>query len=360
MSLNTCLKGYFTLEGCDTSTLGNSGYYLNRLLEGLEFKMLDQIANEQQSTFAGVWSDLQDRAIEMFSHDLNQQMNERFRLKGIKQSVDMGLDSLDDASAISGASKLRGFKLEQNSATDTLTDSNLAQFYIQTIKFYAGSTEDDITFNVWDLDRNRILGTYTKTSITANQWHTLDVYAHFDAKRIAVLYDATSRDTYSFDISKIRQAVQNPQVSDNFYFDEFNDYGCGVDIRGYQSQGSATNQVELGNETYGVSAEWSLVCKWDNLVCQNKDHFKMALAYCLGVEICNQRLYTSRLNEFTIFDRETSAGLKQLYLTKYKGGILDEIQYDGLLPVAVRGMNIDKHDGCIECNSNMNFTDALL
>ena len=126
------LKNYFALDGCTASTLGNSGYYLNRLIEGLEFKMLDYISNEQQQNFNGVWDDVQNRAIEMFKHDVRQEFNKRFRLKGLKQSVDNG-KKIDVSITTAKAPQYRGFTLEMNQDDNTLVSSNLQQFYIQTI-----------------------------------------------------------------------------------------------------------------------------------------------------------------------------------------------------------------------------------
>jgi len=346
MSLNTCLKDYFTLDGCSGATLGNSGFYLNRLLEGLEFKMLDYIADEQQSDFNCVWSDIQDRAIEMFGHDVRQELNKRFRLKGIKQSVN-NERNIDTTTTTTASVQQRGFVLEQYTSGASLVDSNLQQFYVQTIALYGSTYTGDVAYTIYNLDTADVLKTGTIASV-ANTWVSVDIYEYYDCGRIFVSYDATNVDSVLQSTSDLENAVNTAG------------FGDGLMLNGATSAPGTPTTITKGNDAFGLTATWSVVCKWDNLVCQNIANFKMALAYCIGSEICNQRMYTSRLNEYTVFDRDTSAGLKQLYLTKYKGGILDDIKYDGLLTQSIEGINLNKHDGCIECNADINFTDALL
>lgn len=344
MSLNTCLKGYFTLDGCTSPTLGNSGFYLNRLLEGLEFKMLDYIANEQQSDFNGVWSDVQDRAIEMLSHDINQEFNKRYKLKTIRQSVDNERD-IDTTSTTAGSAQQRGFILERNQSGDDYVNSNLTQFYVQTIALYGSNYNGAVTYTIYDLDTGNTLKTGSITSV-ANTWVNVDIYEYFDARRIFVSYDATNLNSVAMSSTDLENAL--------------NCESLGVELNGATSDPSTPTVLTEGDDMFGMTAVWNLSCKWDNLVCQNKDNFKMAFAYLLGAEICNERMYTSRLNEYTIFDRDHSAGLKQLYMVKYKGGMLDDIEYDGFLEQSIKGINIDKHDACIECDSDVKFADALL
>lgn len=346
MSLNSCLKGYFTLDGCDGSAVGNSGFYLNRLLEGLEFKMLDFIADEQQSNFAGVWSDVQDRAIEMFGHDVRQELAKRYRLKSIAQSVD-NQRNIDTSTTTTASAQLRGFILEQddiNDSTDTLSNSNMSQFYIQTIALYGSNYSGNVTYYIYDLDTGDTLKTGTIVSV-ANTWVSIDIYEYYDVKRVFVCYDATN-------VNSVSQSSVNLENALNCQY-------LGVELNGATASTGTPTTVTEGNDMFGLTAVWNVACKWDNLICQNLDNFKMAFAYCLGIEICNQRMYTSRLNEFTIFDREQSAGLKQLYLVKYKGGILDDIEYQGLLTQSIQGVNINKHDACIECDADIMFAESL-
>ena len=63
MSLTTCLTDYIGISGCTPTTVPDSGIYLDRFLQGIELKMIDQIATEQQSDWTGVWADVQQRAI---------------------------------------------------------------------------------------------------------------------------------------------------------------------------------------------------------------------------------------------------------------------------------------------------------
>jgi hypothetical protein len=354
--INACLKDYWKLEGCSGSTVGNSGYYLNRFLEGLNLEMLDFISSEQQSNFAGTYSDCQDRAIEIFKHDVRQELAKRYRLKSIKQSVD-NERNIDTSTTTTASAQWRGFMLEQNTSTSKLTNSNLSQFYVQTIALYGSNYSGAVTYNIYNIDTGAVLSTGTITSV-ANQWNSVDIYEYFDAKRIFIAYDATNLNSVEQDIADLENAVQNPEFDGVDYC--FDDYGYNVRMNGAVAENATPTTITKGNDAFGLSAVWNLTCTFDNLVCQNIDNFRNALAYCIGIEICNERQFTNRLNEYTVFDRDQSMELKKLYMVKYKGGFIDDIEYQGLLTQSIEGVNMDKHDACLECDADVNFTDALL
>jgi hypothetical protein len=78
-----CLKNFIQIEGCsapeyeyDSNTDGDdnpstdhtdpSGLFINKDLPGVTLESIDKIANSEQLTFLGVWSDVQDRGIRKF------------------------------------------------------------------------------------------------------------------------------------------------------------------------------------------------------------------------------------------------------------------------------------------------------
>lgn len=358
MSLTTCLTDYIGISGCTPTTEPDSGIYLDRFLQGVELKMIDQIATEQQSDWTGVWADVQQRAIKQFESDVRQAFNERYRIKSVSQSVDIGKITETVVPLPIRFTQFRGFTLEMNTDGGDYVGSNMSEIYIQELylwRDFGGQTD----IKIFDLDDNTLL--FSKdTGTLVTGWNTVRVLQSFPSTRIFVSYYADSEQSEKLDLTKVKNAVNFTHNDDWGFNVDYSVVCCGVQINGALAQELTPTVITKSNETYGLSGIFGLVCKWDSFVCANLKTFETAFAYCLGIELMNERLYSSRLNEFTMFDREKSAELKQLYSVKYKGGILDDVTYDGMLTQSVLGVNIDKHDCCIECDSDVTFMDARL
>jgi hypothetical protein len=71
--------------------------------------------------------------------------------------------------------------------------------------------------------------------------------------------------------------------------------------------------------------------------------------YCLASELMKERIYSNRVNEFTVFDRNKAKELHKLFEAMYKGGVVDEIRYDGELPTIVNSISLSQTDCCLDC-----------
>ena len=50
---------------------------------------------------------------------------------------------------------------------------------------------------------------------------------------------------------------------------------------------------------YWFKCVFNLECSVSNFVCQRIDSFKDAFLYKLGIEFCNERIYSDRINRYT-------------------------------------------------------------
>lgn len=73
-----CLKDYIGIKVCGDETPG-SGLFINSL-PGISLESIDKIANEDQITYAGVWSDVQDEAAVRFEMDFITEVNKCYQL----------------------------------------------------------------------------------------------------------------------------------------------------------------------------------------------------------------------------------------------------------------------------------------
>ena len=104
------------------------------------------------------------------------------------------------------------------------------------------------------------------------------------------------------------------------------------------------NDNATGADT-GISVTFNLECSVSNFVCQRIDSFKDAFLYKLGVEFCNERIYSDRVNRYTLMDREDAEKLR----------IEFDLQYRELIEAALKDLKITESDECFECNKAVNY-----
>ncbi len=347
-----CLIDYIGLKDCETDT-SPSGLFINQLA-GVELAMINSIADEDQADYLGVWADVQQRAALRFKNDVKAIFAERYKLKQIYKSIDVG-NIVDVNNFTVHSSTYRGFKVELNCSDSDYAPSNLQVFYVQTIKFNALNS-DNTNIYIIDLDTGETL--YTKAYSTIIGWNYIQVNQTFTARRIFICIDAFNIDLPNLDISTINNSL--------FYncndYDYCFDCGCGTvgKITGSEYDTNTQTYIDSPSNTYGVSAIFSIQCQFEPVVCNNLNVFASAWLYLLGSELMDERIYTSRLNEYTLFDKIKAKELKRIFEAKYKGGIVDEITYYGELNTTINSINLNLGDACLECNHLYQFREAIL
>lgn len=341
MSLN-CLKGHIGIEGCGGEA-PVSNLYINRL-PGIELKAIDKIATHDQENFQGVWDDIKERAVRRFRNEINKEFKKRYKLKTITQSIDIE-KLIDTDSTISQDTEYRGFTIELNRESNDYVASNLQSIYIQSLYLYLPGAINT-TVKIYDLDTETELDSISVTGVSG--WNTIAVNETYTARRIYVAYDSTLVDSVTQDITKLRQAVLYGNTGCSCLCYSYSNQN--VEIRGASSSISDKYNIDFGNNTFGLSGIFSIQCSYDSLVCNNLDTFETALWYLEAAEFCFERRFTSRLNEFTAFDKNKAKELQEEYEKRYKNE----------LSIAIDGINLDLKDLCLECNEPFQYTDARL
>lgn len=355
-----CLLDYIGLKGCGI-TAPASGMYVNSL-PGVEFANVEQLADADQVSYAGVWVDVQERAIERFRLDVlgvYSGFDKRYKLRQITQTVDLGNAV---TTVLPPSANQSGLVIELNNPDDTFVCSNMQTLYVQSIQFYCVNA-GAFTLVVKDADLGTVLDTFIVTGVVG--WNVTSTDKSYDGvSRISITVDTTTLDTATLDLS-------------NFFlngFDNTNDfygwgnnalwfnYGCtgSAQVRGYQTDIAYQNPV-YSNNTFGISAVFSVRCTYNNIVCKNKRYFATAFRLCLGIELMTERIYTSRINKWTTVDLKKAYELRAEFEMQYRGGQTKEgAFYEGELLRACGSIDLDLTDCCLECSSNLQWRETQL
>lgn len=355
MSLN-CLKDHIGVENC-TPTVPNSGIYINQL-PGIELKMLDKLADEQQVDFDGVWDDIQERAVRRLKSDINTIFEEQsFKLKTLTQDFWMG-HSIDASSTTLAGTNYQGIQLELNKSTDKFVPSTLQAIAVQSVDLYFTST-NATTIVVYDLDTGELLYSKVVAAPASTGWTTINLYQSFSVDRIFLAYDATLLDGVLMDTNDMENAAIDDCGCAQYSSDSICD-DCGASLQGASATIAAPTTITEGNDSFGLAVRWRVDCSFDRWICDNREIFTTALWYLLAAETTFERMYSSRLNEFTVFDKEKAEGLNALYEAKYRGGTVNEVEHRGELPMILQGINLDPSDCCLMCSADVRVVDAVV
>lgn len=254
-----CLKDYIGIKSCDFAE-SDSDMYLDQL-PGVSFSQLDKLADEEQVSYAGVWDDIQERAILRFREDVIgflSGFNQKYKLRQIAQTVGLG-KVIDAASLTPAAAKRRGHTIELNEKNAQYVCSNMQTIYIQEVRFYS-TFAGQAAIYVTDIDLYEDI--YVKAFSAVIGWNTVSIEQEFEETRIAVNFDTTVPTSVELDLSDFNFALY-PDCGCNGSYVWF-DWGCSCTSmsRGYQIDiGDTDGSTEVfGENTFGISTTWSVRC----------------------------------------------------------------------------------------------------
>lgn len=334
-----CLRDYIGLRGCPPNN-PESELYINSL-PGISLASVDALANSEQATYAQVWADVQTRAIRRFTNAVNSELRKRFKLKSIRSSINIPKKVNVENITAAVAGDLRGFIVDL-ALSDDFTQSNLQCIYVQELWLWINTVPaDDFKVQIYEMwhedgyDDSKAFELTLDVDDLTTGWNRIPVNETFNSDKIFIGYEAD--DMISSEL-KLSDYIANQLCSSLSYV-----YGgCGgASITGAIANlsGDALNVSSTGKNTYGLSAMFSIQCRYDNLVCGDKNVFTTAFWYLLGVELQIERLHSTRINQWTM-DRKEAEELRDFY----------QVEFEKELETACMGVDIDLNDACIDCN----------
>jgi hypothetical protein len=349
------MRDYIGLRPCSYIP-SLSGMYLDSL-PGLEITEIDEVANAEQITFSGVWSDLQDNALDTFREDIIEEFGKRYQLKQVTQTLDLGRN-IDINSLTPNNSSMNGLLIETMLQGQQCACSNLQKIYVQSVDFYwtgmNGTPSFTLTFQDADLGNVE----YTVTTSAVAGWNTVWIDRAFAARRLYVLASGNMDNFVKLDIANFQLegfgstwGWQNNSSSSWLWYN-WGGCGCQSRIRGTSYDSNTKTSIE-GTNTFGLSVVMNTKCSFESIVCNNKKHFASSFQHLLAIEFLNYRIHSSRKNQWTTISKQQAIELQKLFVLKYRGGKDPDtgISYPGKLQSAVTSIILNDDDCCLKSNS---------
>ncbi len=334
-----CLRGYIGLRWCGNTVTPPSGYYINDL-QGIGLKQIISLSNEDHATFTDLWNTIQKRAELKFATDVRSAMASRYRVSSLLQGINVGRE-VGSAANPSDANNFKGFTVSLLEAADfEYIPSPLSCIHIQSLSFYADVADatEVLQVAIWDTLTGEKLFT---TSVTlASGWNNIEVNQDMVGSGNTATWsvfcgiESTAISTYDLTIPL---------------------YGSWATCCKSRIYGAATTAISnikstdltQGSSTFGLTGIYTVKCKWDAMVCQNKSLFTRAYLFCLGIEVLTEQIYTTNLNSYTTIGLQKAKDLREEF----------NIDYPKELAQTCDNMHL-ACDCCVECSGSIQLVES--
>ena len=306
-----CLEGYIGVGANCATDASLSGKYLTDL-PGVSLLNIDSVANEQQTSFVGVFADVEKRAISRMTKDILSFMKSQYNLK-------KSIYTYRTTGDVSGSTPFDG-KAHGVNVYALYDYSPLLRIHLNRVYLYAA--EAQTTSIIYGVDINNL---NSKTLDTQIGWNEIVINETFETLNLYVFYDAS-----------VFTDMPNLEIDSDVCDCLYQDSDCYVLENRAASLSMAG--ITFGTNSYGLKAEVSLRCAYESIVCANLDIYGDAYLYALGVELMRERLYSDRVNRFTSVDRNRAKELLDLFTQ----------DYTDFLATANNTVHLE-NDACVEC-----------
>lgn len=372
-----CLRDFIGISWCGNTTTPPSGLYINQL-PGISFKGLQGIADSEQVTFAGVWDDIQTRAIKRFSLDVKQKLSKLWSLASIQQSLNLGTKIDDTLSQALDTTKAYGYVVELDcSPDDDFVSSLLQELYLQQLYVFttavpgAAVTAKVIVF---DIASGHLIKQKTVSlpiaSFLTNGWTKIDSNINFIKDKTDADFSIVNNTQkyfigVNFSVAlNIKELILPNSLTSICGCCEMKFKPANVAVVNNPST-YYNSTITYTTNPYGISAIMGSRCAWDRLVCANKDVFATSFWYLLGIETMNEQINSDRLNRYTTIDLKRAEKLKTMWELHYMGGQRTDdngntTYIKGALTQAVETIDLDCSDCCVECEGELKLMESTL
>lgn len=274
----------------DACAKPESDLFMNDL-PGISLKTAAKITSEEYHTGAEIMKKCINIAVKKVFKDFEEAIAPEFNFNAVIQTRQI---DIFNSTVIPLAASERGLILKR-------WRSELSKIYIEEV--YVKSTASGVgEVKIYD---GATLAKTISVDLVANEVLTVPVRLSFDQEQVKVVMDDTNFPVYS---GSLNNFLVNGRPESC--------YACGQ--RG-QSHFFINGWNGTGEESkmYGIGIKASVRCFEETIICSVLPRMYFLIWYAAGVEFLKERVYSERLNNITIFNKEKAKELLDEYQIEY-------------------------------------------
>jgi hypothetical protein len=313
------LVGIKNVTGYDSPT-----YDFVNSIAGITTTQLDSIRDQSENyDIDDAWLEIYNRATKSFYTDVQSRLKRYFKQYSLVDNVVTGY--YRENTALAADNFLNGWYFDLN-----LESKNIA-ININSI-FINQTNTGAFSLYVYDLSTNTLLDTISVISGTGLRSININkTYTSWKTPRIFIGYLETELTTIEADDLQLKYS------------------GIARRARINNASAKVYQNISTNNNGTGLIVNFNIQCSLDNIICSRLAIFQEPFKYMVGVEFCNERIYSDRINRYTLMDREEAINLR----TELKE------HYDTILKAALDGLQVNENDMCFECSREINYRTLL-
>jgi len=316
----SCFDNLIGVRGLADEENPDSGYYINDL-PGITTAKMEDVADIEEYQGSVIWDDIYNMSVRLMENDIKTSLRKYYRNYSYRKNGNTGRIDITNTN-VAAEGFYSGWQFDLVGLNENLSMT------FDTINVHV-VTGDSLTVKIWDAITGEELFTETFTvTIGFNAYRILQSIPLWKHRVLFIGYDAT--------------LVTVKQV-------ERFDISLGEASANHVSTSASVVQSNITGANTGMMLNYNIECSIDNFVCQRVDLFKDPFLYKLGIEFCNELLYSDRINRFTLMDRDDAMVLREEFITTYKS-LLDNIFKD---------IHIHDRDECFECAKEITYSQPL-
>jgi hypothetical protein len=330
----SCFNGIVSLKGCSVTETPGSVYSLNSL-PGISLKAFEDIANEEQKNYVGVWDNINERAEARIKNAILSYMATKYNIKRVQRTV----DTYNVATTLQSESNIfQGIVI--NNSWDWVNNyvkSPFQNISIDKIRVFYDATSTATTIDIKFVNyvtKDVFLTKRIDVTTLVAGWNEVSILKTFDTPILAIGFNTNNYNTVTYDSNKVSDWYSDCICA---CYDWAN---CGY-IKGFvSSDATKDGEFTYQQNIVGLQAVLTIGCSYDAALCTNRLLFAEAFWYLLGSEFMTESIYSPRINFMTTVKKDEAVELKAHY----------DLQFEEALKNALNGLRFDC-DECLQCNS---------
>jgi len=317
-----CFRNYVGLKGCGLPA-SLSGFDVNSLA-GISLPMLEGVSNAEQANFLGVWNDIVNRSLLRIESDILNALRPTVRIPTIHALETAGRFAQPLTQIAPGAG-LAGAYFE-------LIYSEYLSLFVENITVYSIAPQQ-ITLRLIDVSTGQDISTFAATLVAG--YNIIPINTEFlntpGNNKYFLAYD-TAITTLAQSDSLYAQSA-TPSASGKYLY-----------VWGASAPPGLISEdtIRRFSESFGLVVRFQVRCSLASYVCRIRERFKMAYAYLLAYEIIIECIVSTRLNQWTVINRDEIGKLADDY----------ERKFERALKIALDGCELPA-DVCFECDQRV-------
>ena len=126
--LKDCLENFIGLRGYCSESTPESGLYVNDL-PSVSLKMINDVGNEEQKNFVGVWNEIYTRTLNQFESDVLIKAQKYFKTTLVAENSISGYNA-DPYEVESSSAEFKGIAIDANSRI-----SKYLSIYVNSVQY---------------------------------------------------------------------------------------------------------------------------------------------------------------------------------------------------------------------------------